>query len=463
MARLLWLSTDVLKSLFFNGLLGAEQEKRMTSFGWNELQDEKQVLLRNIRDNEIHGGPFHAELDITNRCNAKCFFCNQGDLITGKELPIEKIRSLIDTLADRGLRSVRLSGGGDPLVHRDIKEIFACLAEKKVVVDNLTTNGIALDKWICDEITAKGARGITISLNAVDAPSYSSMMQTSDTVFHKVTENIRYLVDRKKRLNTGIPEITIQFLLYEKNIRDLTRMFMLGRELAADIIFIRLMHKLDKNLLPRQQDRGIIIEQARKIIRNDQDEQKINLCIPGILEYQNQFEGIDRDILRMKRHAGVRTLFRNDLENYCFFGWYTTTVNGHGDVYPCCNLMQEGYPSLGNIHREPIEEIWQGRNYRRFREELEEIALYKGMMRFDPKRHEYIRQGCFNCYECDLKYVHFIKDNEFYDQFRMINRMKREKGGRVQRMVTTLRTSTSYSAFLIKSRIERDRARFRIL
>ena len=96
----------------------------MTSFGWHDMDREKELLLRNIRANRLQGGPFHAELDITNRCNLNRFFCNQGDLKSGKELSIDTIKSLLDGFVVNGLRSVRLSGGGESLLHPHIREVF---------------------------------------------------------------------------------------------------------------------------------------------------------------------------------------------------------------------------------------------------------------------------------------------------------------------------------------------------
>ena len=86
----------------------------------------------------------HAELDLTDRCNVACYFCNQQDLRTKEAIPLPKLTDLIDELVEGGLKSVRLSGGGDPLFHRDVLNVLDYLAQKNVIVDNLTTNGVAL-------------------------------------------------------------------------------------------------------------------------------------------------------------------------------------------------------------------------------------------------------------------------------------------------------------------------------
>src|SRR6185295_7301550 len=95
-----------------------------------------------------------------------CYFCNQQDLRTKDSIPMPKLTDLIDELAEGGLKSVRLSGGGDPLFHRDVLDY---LAAKNVIVDNLTTNGLALNNEVAKRLVDNKAREVIFSLNAVDA------------------------------------------------------------------------------------------------------------------------------------------------------------------------------------------------------------------------------------------------------------------------------------------------------
>src|SRR5918995_4610611 len=114
--------------------------------GWAEVSRErKREIIDAIVANRPTRGPVHAELDLTDRCNVACYFCNQQDLRTKESIPLPRLTDLIDELVEGGLKSVRLSGGGDPLFHRDILPTMDHLARRGVIIDNVTTNGVALN------------------------------------------------------------------------------------------------------------------------------------------------------------------------------------------------------------------------------------------------------------------------------------------------------------------------------
>ena len=97
--------------------------------GWAEVSRErKREIIEAIAANRPTRGPVHAELDLTDRCNVACYFCNQQDLRTKESIPLPKLTDLIDELVEGGLKSVRLSGGGDPLFHRDVLNVLDYLA-----------------------------------------------------------------------------------------------------------------------------------------------------------------------------------------------------------------------------------------------------------------------------------------------------------------------------------------------
>ena len=58
---------------------------------------------------DAHGAdviaPSHAELDLTDRCNVACYFCNQQDTRTRLQIPVERALRLIDEPFD--VRQIR--------------------------------------------------------------------------------------------------------------------------------------------------------------------------------------------------------------------------------------------------------------------------------------------------------------------------------------------------------------------
>src|SRR4249919_137663 len=140
------------------------------SQGWAEVSRErKREIIEAIVSGKPTKGPVHAEIDLTDRCNVACYFCNQQDVRTKDQISIEHLRSLVDELADAGLKSARISGGGDPLFHRNILEFLDHLHARGVVVNNLTTNGALLTPEVPRSLIDHEAHEVVVSLNVDEA------------------------------------------------------------------------------------------------------------------------------------------------------------------------------------------------------------------------------------------------------------------------------------------------------
>ena len=433
----------------------------MTSFGWNDIDNEKEALLRSIAANTSDVGPFHAEINVTNRCNLNCFFCNQGSLNNDAEIAFTKLRAFIDDLTARGVRSVRLAGGGEPLIYRHIHELLDYLAEKEVFIDNLNTNGVRLNERLCERLARQRVRGVIISLNASNPDSYATMMRVPGGVYDKVVENVKHLVALRKESPANLPEVNLQFILYRDNVGDLRKMYELGRELGVDIIYIRMMHRMGTGVIPREEDRKLIADQMESIIRENADEINLDIDMSGFCKYRFYF----LPQMTIKTKGIPRTLAEgltcSKYENYCFYGWYSITVNGEGNVYPCCTLMQSGYPPLGNINEQSLDEIWNGPEYGRFREELVEIIQRKGKLLYDPRRHKYIRQTCIDPFCCDMKWMYFIHDSDFYRRYGQINARQRKAMSLIDRTTNLISGDIPYYSALLRRRASRVAAKLR--
>ena len=218
--------------------------------GWAEVSRErKREIIEAIAANRATRGPVHVELDLTDRCNVACYFCNQQDLRTKESIPRQKLTDLIDELAGNGLKSVRLSGGGDPLFHCDVLRVMDHLAARDVVIDNLTTNGVALTADVATRLVRNRAREVILSLNAADAADYARMMKVKPALFDKVLENIRTLV--AMRGDSSHPSIVVQFLMDKRNVHQMVDMYELGRSLGPDRIALNAVLEIPRARIDR--------------------------------------------------------------------------------------------------------------------------------------------------------------------------------------------------------------------
>ncbi|HUP43647.1 MAG TPA: radical SAM/SPASM domain-containing protein, partial [Thermoanaerobaculia bacterium] len=371
-------------------------------------------------------GPIHAELDLTDRCNVACYFCNQMDVRTKEALSFEHLERLVDELAAGGLRSVRLSGGGDPLMYPDIVRALDLFAERGITVDNLTTNAALMGHEVRERLVRHGAREVVVSLNAFDARDYSRMMRVAPKVFDRVLENVRDLV--ALRGGRPFPAVTVQFLIDRDTYRRLPGMAALGRSLGADRVAVNPVLEIPNDRLAGAPllaagDRQLARPYLRRALEAD-TEGLLHLSFPW--EPWNELVAELRAELRgdPKRPFPVAASFRADLD-HCFFGWYSATIRGTGEMYPCCMLMSPDYQPIGDLGRGSFAEQWRGKGFTKLREEMREVFLRNG--RIEAERFETLRPQCVKAGQCGLKSMHFRADEAFYRELGGALELARER------------------------------------
>ncbi|MBV8519464.1 MAG: radical SAM protein [Acidobacteria bacterium] len=386
--------------------------------GWAEVaRERKREIIAAIAENRPTRGPVHAELDLTDRCNVACYFCNQQDLRTKESIPLPKLTELIDELQSTGLKSVRLSGGGDPLFHRDVLNVMDHLALRGVIIDNLTTNGVALTNEVAERLVKNQAREVIFSLNAADAEDYARMMKVKPALFDKVVENMKNLV--AVRGDSIYPSIVIQFLIDQKNVSRLVDMYELARSVGPDRVAINAvleipMDRIDRQVLLTPDDRYAAEPLVEEILRRDREigMLQVDFAIAG----WNEMLSAVRARVNTPAHNAypIAPSFKNE-NGGCFFAWYTAAITGNGDIRPCCLLLNPSVKPLGNVHDKPtFAEQWNGPEFAKMRDEMREVMLMKNRIAYSPARFDVLKEPCVTDGLCWLKNMYFRADEEFY-------------------------------------------------
>ncbi|HEX9160506.1 MAG TPA: radical SAM protein [Thermoanaerobaculia bacterium] len=387
------------------------------SHGWRELRDEdKQAIIDSIVSGTAPAGPMHLEIDLTDRCNVDCYFCNQMDVRTKDQIPYEHIVHILDDATSKGLRSVRLSGGGDPLFHREIDRVIDAIHERGVLIDNITTNGLSLSPAIARKLVDGHAREVVFSLNAADANDYARMMQVKPAIFDKVTENLRHLVSIRNA--EKLPTVVVQFLLDRDNYTRIREMYDLGVSLGADVIAISTVtdipnERIDQRILLGVSDRESLRALLRDVIAADRERGLLQICFPF-----DEFNTLVREIeseTGTKVDTGFTTADTFEEKNgFCFFGFYSAAIRGNGDMYPCCMLMKPDYKPLGNAVRSSFADEWRGAGFNQLRHEMREVLLSGGAAEYQEGQYATLTAACVNAHACGLKNMYFRHDADFY-------------------------------------------------
>ena len=151
--------------------------------------------------------PYVVSWNLTYRCNLACEHCYLdagGTPLVGTELrrsgassaPKNASRSSTKSpLAER----LTILTGGEPLLRRDILEIIRRAAERELWVV-VGTNGVSITENLARRLAEAGARGLSLSLDALDPNRHDH--------FRKVRGAWRNTVEGAEILNrTGLPFI----------------------------------------------------------------------------------------------------------------------------------------------------------------------------------------------------------------------------------------------------------------
>ena len=122
--------------------------------------------------------PYVVSWNLTYRCNLACEHCYLdagGTPLVGtdnfsdrSELNTEECFKVIDSIAAFAPECLTILTGGEPLLRRDILEIVARAAERGLWVV-VGTNGVRISENVARRLSESGARGLSLSLDALDA------------------------------------------------------------------------------------------------------------------------------------------------------------------------------------------------------------------------------------------------------------------------------------------------------
>lgn len=177
--------------------------------------------------------PLQVQIVPSNRCNNNCTFCAyRMKGYTSNEqfhdtdfLSYEKIIETIDCLADMGISATHFTGGGEPLVHPRIKDIFRYTLSKNIEVA-LVSNGLGLDEELCDILSE--AAWVRISMDSASAKKYSSLRKVPESAFDKTVKNIECLVRKNKKAIIGVG-----FVVEKENYKEILQATQFYRDLGV--------------------------------------------------------------------------------------------------------------------------------------------------------------------------------------------------------------------------------------
>jgi len=269
---------------------------------------QNKIILKNT--------PIILTIEPTNVCNFKCPLCltGQGNLIRKKTyISFDYCKKIIDEIGDK-LIILSLYQMGEPFLNKEIYDIISYAKTYKIFV-RISTNGSMLNNdKVIEKLIKSKLDHLIISIDGASSESYDKYRKNGD--FYQLINNIKRIVELKKKLKSSLPIIDLQFIIMKHNEHEIDKIKRLKKELNVDYLSFK----------------SVCVE--------DNDTANISEFLP------------EKDIfLRYSVTNKDRTI--KTKYPICFQLLFSSVINSEGLVIPCCRDHQSEW-IMGDIKKEPF-------------------------------------------------------------------------------------------------------------
>jgi radical SAM protein with 4Fe4S-binding SPASM domain len=228
-------ATDILARFFARGCKSANDEEK--SFLKSILKRINYDKHRKIACFSLPAGdkqydfkgfrsPTLVDFQITNKCYMNCSHCYASSSPEGLHASMEDIDLALSEMRKAGVCQVAL-GGGEPLLHPDIREVLD-LCHEKGIVPNLSTGGMHFTKELLS-VLRKRCGAVAVSMENT-GERFSDWRNIG---FERIEHAIRLLLSSSIRT-------VVQVVVSPANINDLDKIadFCLTRKRLYGVIFL---------------------------------------------------------------------------------------------------------------------------------------------------------------------------------------------------------------------------------
>jgi radical SAM protein with 4Fe4S-binding SPASM domain len=260
-------------------------------------------------------------IENTNCCNARCKMCPR-DKHTRQQgfMRLELFTKIIKEIAQYKdkVKRVHLHNFGEPLLDRDLPSRIKIAKEQGIKHVYFVTNASLLNSAKSETLIKSGLDEFKISFYGTEQESYNNTMVGLD--FNLTINNVREFFKMRQQLRSKKPRVIIQYLPQESN-----------------------KNKIDEF--------KAIFAQLIDLSLGDQ----INIFSLHNFANGRKYHDLGRNICTI-----------------CDYPWRTMVILWDGKVVPCC-LDYNGVQVLGDVNKESIKEIWNGKDYKKLREDFRRL------------------------------------------------------------------------------------------
>ncbi len=285
----------------------------------------------------IRGMPVSLGVELTNHCNLNCHECNSGSgLMTRKRgfmnlgLSDEFITEL-----EPYLFYLSLYFQGESMMHPDFLSFLERSRHLNTIV---STNGHFLSKENAERIVGSGLNKLIIPIDGTDQETYSSYRVNGNLAI--VLDGLKNIIDARKKSSSAL-SVEIQFLVNRKNEHQISSVKDLAREMNTSLK-LKSMQIINKG------------------------------------DYETWMSSKPH-FTRYSKKNGIYSI-KSSFPNRCARLWFNPVITWDGKVVPCC-FDKNADHIMGDLNEKSFRDIWEGREYRKFRERILTLRQSIGICR----------------------------------------------------------------------------------
>lgn len=314
---------------------------------WTDIEEAGELIGRVFY--KIPKAPRSAQIEVTNACNLSCRMCQRLDLgVKLEHMSLDIYKKALRRLGD-SIKSVTLTGWGEPLYHPDIVQMVK-LAKKAGKKVQLTSNGLLLTENKRKQLVEAGIDSISFSIDDLKAP-----MMEKDTYGHPVRNqllNIEQFMKEIKDLPKK-PEVVIQTTLHKGKEEKIFDIVKYASKIGAKMLNVNRLDLRFATFLkrPNFKEEKRFVKKLEKI----GDKYGIRVDFRSHTAFTGWKRWFYKKILPFLHQKGKHCL---RVYNYVY-------INRNGEVTPCCALPLW---TVGNLMDQKLMKIWTSDKFKIFRQ-----------------------------------------------------------------------------------------------
>jgi len=297
--------------------------------------------------------PITLELGPATVCNHYCTWCMHGayfgkhrnDSDVAKSYPDNSImefdfyKRILDECIALGIRSVILSGSGEPFMNPEIAHFIEYTKKCGVDIALITNGSIIREQDIIPAVSC--ATWIRVSLDAGTSETRKRVHRTAENDFDNTITNMKRMSAAKKKLNTSV-QLGAQIALCPENVHEIFEVARISKECGMDYAQIKpvIFH-------PQSSDSQMEREFFLKVLESARDtRQKLEDTDFKVYVKEDQFGAI----LAKNHEVGVY--------QKCYANFFPI-IEANGIIYYCSQTRGLPQFALGDLKENTFREIWE--------------------------------------------------------------------------------------------------------